>query len=213
MCKFLSLKSSQGKVWFLNAQQREELRINNPNKYNFDSHSSISDYYNLDGDKTNSWEVNIFPKLKLVCDMLNTKDDTKSVQYYVENHLIEDFGGMEEILKQQFIIKDGILIKFHYIGLTKITIPDNVASIGYGAFDGCTRLTEITIPNSVISISDYAFGDCTGLTEIIIPNSVTSIDDYVFRGCTKLTEITIPNSVTSIANCAFRGCTKIIKNK
>ena len=60
-------------------------------------------------------------------------------------------------------------------GLTSITIPDSVTSIGYSAFSNCNRLTTITIPDGVTSIGAYAFLDCTRLTIITIPDSVTSI--------------------------------------
>ena len=42
-------------------------------------------------------------------------------------------------------------------GLTSITIPDCVTSIGRNAFDGCSGLTSITIPDSVTSIGNSAF--------------------------------------------------------
>ena len=42
-------------------------------------------------------------------------------------------------------------------------IPDNVTSIGDGAFHGCTSLASITIPDSVTSIGDFAFEGCTSL--------------------------------------------------
>ena len=92
-------------------------------------------------------------------------------------------------------------------GLTDITIPNSVTTIGDGAFSGCTGLTDITIPNSVTTIGDGAFSGCTGLTDITIPNSVTFIGWYAFYGCTGLTEIMIPKSVTSIGGYAFSGCT------
>ena len=38
-----------------------------------------------------------------------------------------------------------------------------------GAFSGCSGLTSVTIPNSVTSIGDEAFSDCSGLQSIIIP--------------------------------------------
>jgi hypothetical protein len=57
------------------------------------------------------------------------------------------------------------------------------------AFYGCTGLTTITIPNSVTSIGESAFYGCTGLTTITIPNSVTSIEAGAFSGCTRLTSI------------------------
>ena len=40
-------------------------------------------------------------------------------------------------------------------GLTSITIPNSVTSIGVFAFSGCTSLATITIPNSVTSIGEY----------------------------------------------------------
>ena len=89
-------------------------------------------------------------------------------------------------------------------GLTSVTIPNSVTTIGEAMFYDCTGLTSITIPNSVTSIGYEAFRSC-GLTSVIIPNSVTSIGKYAFRNCTGLTSITIPNSVTSIGDCAFYG--------
>jgi hypothetical protein len=96
-------------------------------------------------------------------------------------------------------------------GLTEITISNDVTSIGEYAFSGCTGLTGITIPNSVTSIGEYAFWGCIGLTGITIPNSVTSIGQYAFSDCSGLTEITISNGVTSIGNYAFWRCDHLEK--
>ena len=91
-------------------------------------------------------------------------------------------------------------------GLTSITIPDSVKSIGYSAFSGCSGLTSITIPDSVTSIGSSAFYGCIGLTSITIPDSVTSVANSAFWGCKGLTSVTIPNSVTSIGSSAFSRC-------
>ena len=74
-------------------------------------------------------------------------------------------------------------------GLTSITIPNGVTSIGWCAFSNCAGLTSVTIGNSVTNIENYAFSDCTGLTSITIPNSLTSIGDEAFCRCCKLVEV------------------------
>ncbi len=94
-------------------------------------------------------------------------------------------------------------------GLTTITIPDSVTSIGYSAFGNCSGLTTITIPGSVTSIGEYAFYNCSSLTNITIPDNVTSIGDSTFEGCSSLTSVTIPDSVTSIGKYAFEGCSSL----
>ena len=94
-------------------------------------------------------------------------------------------------------------------GCSNTIIPNNVTSIGVGAFENCNSLTSIIIPNSVTSIGDNAFSGCDKLTSITIPHSVTSIGEDAFSSCDELTSITIPNSVTSIENNAFKGCSNL----
>ena len=97
-----------------------------------------------------------------------------------------------------------------YKGDTKpsgvIEIKEGTRLIAGHAFQGCSGLTSITIPNSVTSIGDYAFSACSGLTSITIPNSVTSIGEYAFESCSGLTSVNIPNSVTTIGGYAFLLC-------
>ena len=61
------------------------------------------------------------------------------------------------------------------------------------AFCDCSGLTSVTIPNSVTSIGDCVFSGCTGLTTMTIPNSVTTIGYSAFSVCSGLTSVTIPN--------------------
>ena len=91
-------------------------------------------------------------------------------------------------------------------GLTSLTLPSSVTSIGWSAFSGCSGLTSLTLPSSVTSIGDQTFEGCSGLTSLTIPSGVTSIGDEAFSGCSGLTSLTIPSGVTSIGNYAFADC-------
>ena len=91
-------------------------------------------------------------------------------------------------------------------GLTSITIPSSVTSLGEACFSLCSGLTSITIPSSVTSLGDLCFFGCSSLTSITIPSSVTSLGGACFSGCSSLTSITIPSSVTSMGYDCFRDC-------
>lgn len=90
-------------------------------------------------------------------------------------------------------------------GLTSVTIPNSVVSIGFCAFCSCTGLKSLTIPETVKEF-DGAFVDCSGLTSITFPQNITSIGKGTFEGCSGLTSFVIPENVTSIGESAFQGC-------
>jgi hypothetical protein len=77
----------------------------------------------------------------------------------------------------------------YYIPSSLKSVTITGGNILYGAFYNCTGLTSVTIPDSVTSIGDQAFYNCTGLTSVTIPDSVTSIDDRAFYNCAMLEEI------------------------
>ena len=113
-------------------------------------------------------------------------------------------------------------------GLTSITIPNSVTSIGYRAFDDCSSLTSVTIPNSVTSIGGHAFNECIFSKDNFVNHSslyapaydywgATIVDIYtadglyirgdsIFKCRENATSVTIPNSVTYIGEKAFYDC-------
>ena len=90
------------------------------------------------------------------------------------------------------------------INNTGIEIEKGTVSICPRAFYCQSGLTSVTIPNSVTTIGGMAFSNCTGLTSVTIPNGVTTIGEEAFAYCTELTTVTFPNSIISIGSGAFK---------
>ena len=91
-------------------------------------------------------------------------------------------------------------------GISGVSIPNTVTSIGVYAFQDCDQLLDINIPESVESIGEGAFYDCDYIANITIPNSVASIGYQAFNSCSNLTSIIIGCLVSSIGDGAFGGC-------
>jgi hypothetical protein len=95
-------------------------------------------------------------------------------------------------------------------GVTSVTIPNSVISIGDYAFLACA-MTNVTVPGSVTNIGYQAFAS-SGLISVMIGNNITtvnngtSIGEQAFIGCSGLTSVTLGNNVTSIGEDAFNGC-------
>jgi hypothetical protein len=94
-------------------------------------------------------------------------------------------------------------------GVTNVTIPGSVTSIGEGAFAG-SDLVSVTIPGSVISIGSSAFSTCDSLTNVTISNGVMSIGEDAFYRSDLLTNVTIPSSVIDIGVDAFNSCFSLV---
>lgn len=93
-----------------------------------------------------------------------------------------------------FYTNDGTNYLLGYVGnATDLELPANYNGNSYEiyryAFEGCSGLTSITIPSSVTSIGQSSFSVCSGLTSVTIPSTVTSIGYQAFYGCIGLSEI------------------------
>lgn len=91
---------------------------------------------------------------------------------------------------------------------SQIPSDGSVTAIGDTAFLGQSGLSTITIPQTITSIGKEAFRK-TGLSSVTLPKSVTKIDEKAFADCEFLSSVTISDTVTSIAKDAFEGCSNI----
>ncbi|MCR5314304.1 MAG: leucine-rich repeat domain-containing protein, partial [Bacteroidaceae bacterium] len=70
-----------------------------------------------------------------------------------------------------------------------VDMPENISTIGEGAFADCVRLKEITLPYSLTEIGDFAFSGCASATTINIQCKGTSIGGHCFDGCFSVTDV------------------------
>ncbi len=117
---------------------------------------------------------------------------------YVNNQQVKDLEislGVKEIKPFAFI---------ECTGLTSVSIPSSVKSVGERAFDYCEELTSVILSHGVEVIEVGAFSACHSLASVSIPASVTTIDRDSFVFC-PIQTATIPTiAMQAIANANLR---------
>jgi hypothetical protein len=190
MCKFFSCVSNgHGTMFYFDVKQRLELKDNNPENYDYDSHSSICDYYKINEDRCNKYEYNPFTK-KFKVDQLNNINDS----VHIEKQLREmDFSeifdtGLFEIDLRKIKSLDRIELPEKYLGiflsslkkLENFTFPESCEKI---YLTNCKELNNVTFPKKCQYIDLFFVKQ---LENIVLPkkykelylNSINS-SDYV----------------------------------
>ncbi len=93
------------------------------------------------------------------------------------------------------------------ISLPTVVLPENLDSLG-SAFFGCSGLTAIEVPSKVKILKNTFYG-CKSLTDVKLHTGLTTIGMTAFSGCSSLKKIDVPSSVTNIGVMAFYNCTAI----
>ena len=145
-------------------------------------------------------------------DYYDSESDGKLAILDLSETKIVSGGGRylyDDYLRDYFYTHDnelGSRAFYNCSGLTSLSLPSGITSIGWEAFSGCSGLTGLTLPSSITSIDSEAFSDCSGLTSLSLPSGITSIGRNAFSGCSGLTSLTLPSSITSIDSEVFSGC-------
>lgn len=107
---------------------------------------------------------------------------------------------------------------FRYSGLTALTLPDSVESIGMYAFDGCESLQVVKFGEGLKEIGAYAFRNCATLEKTVYGgNELEKIGGRAFYNCSRLastdpdyvpgedatTSYVLPEGVVYIGELAF----------
>lgn len=137
-------------------------------------------------------------------------------------------GSATEIIIPPVItrIRDYALYK---MGITSITIPQNIETIGvyalsyssiesatienssvvwHSAFRNCSSLKIINFPNGIKKIDDYALGS-TGIESLTIPENTETLGSSCLETCNKLRTLHIPASVSRIGPSVLNRCTAL----
>lgn len=90
-----------------------------------------------------------------------------------ENTAMESFTCYAKVEETPGYICDGCS------ALTKVVI-DGPKKLGYGEFEGCTKLTDVSLSNTVEEIGNRTFYDCSSLKDICFPVSIRKIYKNAF---------------------------------
>jgi hypothetical protein len=91
-------------------------------------------------------------------------------------------------------------------GLTSVTIPKNVKTLGNGVFWG-SAIESLTIPASVTEIGKYLCRYCIHLKTVRVESSL--VGEYMFTNCSALRSLTITINVEKIGTCALTYCSSL----
>jgi uncharacterized repeat protein (TIGR02543 family) len=148
---------------------------------------------------------------------------TGSGSFTVVNNVVMEYWACTG----RAVIPDGVtdidIYAFYQApGLTSVTIPASVTTIGKGAFRGTTALTSISVdPGNTYykSINGVLFNKSgktlihypveLNSTSYAIPSGVTTIGVDAFRSASRLTSVIIPSGVISIGDDAFNLATRL----
>lgn len=144
------------------------------------------------GEKYTEMDWSAFASLPL---LESVEFDEDNPSYSADGLFVTDKSGKELI---KYVGRDG----------GELTVPDGIASLADGVFEG-SGFSEIVLPAGLTEIGERAFAGSAFLECVTVPDSVTAIGTGAFENCIMLKEAVIPRSLDVLGNRAFAGCVSV----
>ncbi|MDE6774905.1 MAG: leucine-rich repeat protein [Ruminococcus sp.] len=161
------------------------------------------------------------------------RGDYPALAYFGPAEFPDDLETFEIVIPSEI---DGLPVTsiessafYHDMGLSKITLPDTLVTIGQGAFlhtalesvdipecvkkiearafHGCTRLKDVTIPSTVEYIGYEAF-EYTAWQDGL-PDGITYVNNILYRCSGDIKELDIKEGTETICPSALKNCTNV----
>lgn len=84
-----------------------------------------------------------------------------------------------------------------------LIIGEEIACIANEAFSECAGITSVTFPEGLKTIGEGAFRRCSGIKSVRLPDGIVKIGQEAFYGCENLKKISLPDGIRDIGFKAF----------
>ncbi len=125
------------------------------------------------------------------------------------NVVIKDFAfsGCESIESFDFsfvtIINEGAFRNCHNLKAVSLSGKYQSEEIPFSTFSGCVKLEKVSLIDNIQTIGEMAFYCCSSLKSIKMPKELKTIRTNAFASCSKLTAITFNDKIEVIDEGAF----------
>lgn len=136
--------------------------------------------------------------------------DRKNIMWVLnESTNVLTFTGTGEM--EDFKLANNAWRNSYKTTVTKVVIGEGITTIGdgsypHGYFIEMSGLTEVTLPSTLKTIGSAGFQDCINLASITLPEGMETIKANGIRNCKKITSVTLPSTLTTIGSEAFADC-------
>lgn len=165
----------------------ESVRGINPGAFN--NCTSLRAIHVASGNKNYSSQDGVLynkNKTKLIQYPLHKTNKSFRTPTSLESIRSNAFSGNDYL--ESVMVKSKTIGEYAFSGLESlksVTILSGTTKVGTGCFMGCKKVTRLTLPDSVASIGYAAFENCS-FSKVHIPSSLKYLGDNVFDGCRKL---------------------------